>query len=753
MHRIPYHKPLAWIAFGLVAAVGIGLGSHHALGQAEGAEDLVAEAVAEMDGAEEQALFNASRALDELGTDGVAAARGALAEAGPRARVGLASYLLKFDESDAPFAVLRELVTGDDKVAAILAAQLLERDADGPADVEALSPSLKTIRDPFVKIAVARVLRAKVQDTAAERVIKDYLGSADVDVRAAAAFALAELKNIESAKPVLRELAEEPTQRGRYARSLLQQDKLFRAMEKSHGLEAEQQVELLRKKTEDLERKIRELERRPAPADGGDAGDFSLLKELQRHVRLYYVDEGEKTESKTLVDEAAKGLVGSLDPFSSYMTEKETRDFEESMQGEYAGIGAVVSMDPKDKLLTIIRPIYSGPAYEAGLRSLDKVTKVEGLSTFGKTVEELVSKLKGPAGTPVTITVFRKSWEREREFTLTRARIHLDSVKYTMLPGKIGFLSLSQFGQTAVREIEDALVDLESQGMRGLVLDLRANPGGLLSAAVDISDKFLKDNKLIVYSQGRNPHIAPRREFRTRQTSTHPDYPLVVLVNGASASASEIVAGAMQDHERATLVGTTTFGKGSVQQLIKVRTTGGKSTLRLTIAKYYLPSGRSIHRDPETGEGGVEPDIIVEPEDQEPCVVREIERLLERNEIEPFVEQLWAEHEDLMVELAVFDGLDWKRYPDFDTWYATLNTTLDRDNVRKMVRAGIRRRAQDRRAAEFAQDYQADEQLQRAIYEVLEKLGEDVTSVPQYLIFAHKFAAKPAEKKEGVEVR
>ncbi len=557
---------------------------------------------------------------------------------------------------------------------------------------------------------------------------------------------------------MLRELAEEPTTRGRYARALLQQDKLFRAMEKSQGLEAQQQLELLRRKNAQLERTIRQLRRRPA-VNAGDLSEFALLKELERNIKLYYVEDGDKIATKSLIDQAAKGMVGSLDPFSSYMTEKETRDFEQSMQGEYAGIGAVVSMDPKDKLLTIIRPIYNGPAYEAGLRSLDKITKVEGVSTFGKTVEELVSKLKGPEGTPVTITVFRKSWDKEREFTLVRRRIHLDSVHYTMLPGKIGYLSLSQFGQTAVREVEDALTDLEQQGMRGLIFDLRANPGGLLSAAVDIADKFLKDNKLIVYSQGRNPHIAPRREFRTRQTSTHPDYPLVVLVNGASASASEIVSGALQDHKRATLVGTTTFGKGSVQQLMRVRTTGGQSTLRLTIAKYYLPSGRSIHRNPETGEGGVHPDVVVEPEEVDACVSDRIQELLEANRIEPYVQKLWSEHQDLMTKLAEYDGLDWKRYPGFEQFYDSLETTLDRDIVRRLVRNGIRRLAQDKRAKQFAQDFESDVQLQRAIVEMFKKLGEDVASVPEYEVFADKFAAKPKDespepaKKEGeVEV-
>ncbi|GIW73263.1 MAG: hypothetical protein KatS3mg102_2805 [Planctomycetota bacterium] len=744
-----YRDVRHWSAAAWVAAVLVVLGAVHATGQVGDPEAAVGEAVAAMESAGEDGVFAAVGRLERLGATGVEAARRALQHAGPRARVGLAAYLLQHDEGERAFAVLREAATGEDPLAARLAAELLRQHADGPEDVAGLEPALAGVRDPFVKIALAQLLRSKAGSLAAEQLLKDYLAASELDVRAAAALALAELGNIEAARPVLRELAASPTLRGRYAQNLLQLDKLYRSLERTQGLEAEQQVKLLEQKNRELEQRIRELERRASAPGGSEGGvDLSLLQELLRHVRLYYVEDGDKTDPKRLIDHAAKGLVSSLDPFSSYMTEKETEEFERTMQGQYAGIGAVVSMDPKDKLLTIIRPIYSGPAYRAGLRSLDKITEVEGESTFGKTVEELVAKLKGPAGTPVTIKVYRKSWEKERTFTLIREEIQLDSVHFAMLPGGIGYLALSQFGHTAVDEVEKALVELEHQGMRGLILDLRANPGGLLSAAVDIADKFLKDDKLIVYSEGRNPHIAPRREFRTRQASTHPDYPIVVLVNRASASASEIVAGALQDHKRALLVGSRTFGKGSVQQLIKVRATGGQSTLRLTIAKYYLPSGRSIHRDSESGEGGVVPDVLIEPEEEDPCTAAEIERVLGNPALERYGAKLWAEHEELMAQLAEFDGLDPQRYPGFEEFYAALQTTLDRQAVRRLVRGVIRRYAQDRRAKEFAHDYENDVQLQRAIYEMAKKLGTDLAQYPEYAFFAHKFAARPEAPAE-----
>ncbi|MHC4831566.1 MAG: S41 family peptidase, partial [Planctomycetota bacterium] len=492
-------------------------------------------------------VFDIARELDRLGASGLTAVKEALPEAGPRARLGLARYLLGQRERKMALASLEETIRGEDVEAAASAAEMIERYAEDKKEVLRLKSILEQVREPSVKIAVAKALRARANDTKAEAVLKDYLKSGEFEVRANAALALAEIGNVAAAKSVLNELADEPTDRGKRAKSLLYQDKLVESLRRSGGLSGDKHTKRLEAKVdalkEELEKTQKKAEAAAAAAAKGGGGKakapaakgYKLLEELTKNIKEYYVEEDERTEDKQLFDEAAKGMVGSLDPFSSYMTEKETQDFRQSMSGSYAGIGAVVSIDPKDKLLTIIRPIYSGPAYKAGLRSLDKITKVEGESTFGKKVEQLVTKLKGKPDTPVKISVFRKGWKKEREFTLMRGTITLKSVHHKMLPGKIGYISLSQFGDKAVDEIEDAMTELEQQGMRAMIFDLRNNPGGLLTAAVDISDKFLKDNKLIVYSQGRNKRIAPRRDYRTRQTSTHPDIPLVVLINGASA--------------------------------------------------------------------------------------------------------------------------------------------------------------------------------------------------------------------------
>jgi carboxyl-terminal processing protease len=708
----------------------------------------VAAAADDMAAAEPGEIFAAARRLEKLGPAAVPATKRKLESSGPRATVGLARVLIANKERQAAIDALEKTVAGDDEVAGVLAAELIQQAAATRDDVKGLRGILSKVPDGTRKIAVAKVLRAKAADVDAERILKDYLKSAETSLRADAAFALAEVGNVAAAKPVLDELATEPTERGKRARDILEREKLFESMKASGGLDREGAAKLQEKKIQGLEAEIDKLKKELARGGEKGAGiESPLLEEILRNIRLYYVEDGEKIDPKLLMDAAAKGMVASLDPFSSYMTEKETSDFDQSMEGKYAGIGAVVSMDPKDKILTIIRPIYSGPAYKAGLRSLDKIMEVEGESTFGKTVEDLVGKLKGLPNTKVKIKVYRKGWQKEKEFVLDRKEIQLESVHYAMLPGRIGFISLSQFGQKAVEEVENALVDLERQGMRALVFDLRANPGGLLSAAVDIADKFLKDNKLIVYSKGRNDFIAPYREFRTQDAATHPDYPLVVVVNHASASASEIVSGALQDHKRATLVGENTFGKGSVQQLMKVKATGEKSTLRLTIAKYYLPSGRSIHRDEKSGKGGVDPDIVVENDTDPTWAIQEADKVMESGAVEKYVQALWANEKEKASQFADFDGMDPFAYPGFNEFYTALGTKLEPGQVRRLVRNQIRRLAQDDRGREFAFDLQEDNQLQRSIYECLKKLGEEPSFYKEYAHFAAKFDKAPAAAK------
>jgi carboxyl-terminal processing protease len=696
-------------------------------------EEKVGRIVAEMEKAQTKAdLWNGSAKIEQLGRAAVPALKKVLTGVSPGVRLGCAKALIALDERKAGLeAVFQILKVSKDRKVRVLAADLLYRSGARRSELEDLEKILPDVLDPYVKIGLAKVLRN-------QEILKKYLGSGDFSVQSEAALALGELCNVEAAKAILDRLKLEPTKRGRLARALLEKEELYKQAELSRGLQKDTLVRLQEKKIKELEERVKFLRRKLE--EGGSLGQ-DLLDEIRRDIKLFYVD-GEKTEDKKLIDAAAKGMARSLDDFSSYMTEEETKQFNQEISQQYEGIGAVVQIDPKDKWLTIVKPIYSGPAYKAGLRSRDKIIKVEGIPTKGKTVQELVRKLKGPAGTEVHIEVWRKGWKKEKPYTLKRERIELKSVLYDMLPGKIGYVRLAQFGEKAVREVEDALKDLETQGLKALILDLRGNPGGLLQAAKDISDKFLGAGKLIVSSKGRHPIKGRERKLMTTQAATHPGYPMVILIDGFSASASEIVAGAMQDHKRAVLVGMKTFGKGSVQEVIPLQATNYKSRLRITIAKYYLPSGRSIAKV------GVQPDIEIDFPDKEAWKDEEAEKLIESQAIEKYLDTHYKKNQKLFHRLAHFDNFDENRYPDFKRWLESVKTKLEPDDVRRLIRAYTRRLAQDDRGREFAADIEEDIQLQRAVYELLQKMEDAPLNYNEYKHLTKKFQAKKAKAKE-----
>jgi carboxyl-terminal processing protease len=312
-------------------------------------------------------------------------------------------------------------------------------------------------------------------------------------------------------------------------------------------------------------------------------------------VEKTYVDE---VDSKELIQNAIQGMVHSLDPHSAFLTADDFKELQVDTQGEFTGIGIQITM--KDDLVTVISPIEGTPADKAGIQAGDKIVKVDGEAI--KDLQEAVKKMRGPIGTKVTVTVLRKGEPEPLEFTLVREKIPIRSVKYSLLKPGYGFVRITNFSVNTSDELKEALKALESEQVpiKGLVLDLRNNPGGLLDQAVEVSDFFL--------SKGDIVSIKGREKRNNRAYSAHANredrhYPLVVLINGGSASASEIVAGALQDNKRALILGTTSFGKGSVQSVETLRDGNG---LKLTIARYYTPSGRSIQAQ------GIQPDIQVE---------------------------------------------------------------------------------------------------------------------------------------------
>jgi carboxyl-terminal processing protease len=325
---------------------------------------------------------------------------------------------------------------------------------------------------------------------------------------------------------------------------------------------------------------------------------YEELKEFTQALELVKRNYVEDPNSKELMEGAIRGMISNLDPHSSYMPERAFKEMNMDIKGEFQGVGIQIGV--KNQQLTIIAPIEDTPGFRAGLAAGDKILKINDDWTKDMTIEQAVDKMRGPKGTQVRLMILREGWDKPKEFKITRDVIKVVSVKSKMLDNNVGYLKIIQFqGQTG-QEVDKALRGLEAKGMKKLILDMRNNPGGILDASVDVSGMFLPKDKLVVYLQGRQ--ASDRRDYLTSGTWMSRSYPVVVLVNTGSASASEIVAGALQDSKRALIIGTQTFGKGSVQTVFPLEGGGG---IRLTTAKYYTPNGRSIQNV------GITPDIEV----------------------------------------------------------------------------------------------------------------------------------------------
>lgn len=684
-------------------------------------------------------VWNISRELSSLGENAVTPLAQLLPDASAKVRLAIDLALLKLGSVKTAREDLLSLINNAQAQteARVAAVELIEKHA-GKQDVENLFGKLNTFNDPLVKIAICKLTYRKVKEANAARTLKEFLTSDDFNVRAAAAIALAQVDDFDDTKEILKSIAEEPSERGALARSLLEQERLFHEAAAASGLTKDELVKQKEKKIGELTVDIEKLKKENEKAT---KTEIKLLDEILEIISKFYVDE-KKTNEQALINAAAKGMVSSLDRYSGYMDERETKLFEEWGKQEYGGIGAHVTKRI-DEYLMIESPIYSGPAYRAGLRTGDLITEVDGVDILRLSLEDVVDKLKGKENTQVKIKVRRLSWHEEREFTIVREKINVPSTRYTMLAGDIGYLALLGFQQESSDEIEAALLKLESQGMKALIFDLRDNPGGLLNSAVDVTDKFLTGGKLIVTSKGRNPFIGKEEKYYSTGRRTHPDYPLFILVNRGSASGSEIVCGALQEHKRAILIGETTFGKGSVQHPFELESTERKTRLRLTIAKYYLPSGRSIHKEEGSKEGGVKPDIEVKEKDLIPPW--ELDTALELDKKEAFAQYLnkyYNENKELFQKLAWNDYADEKRYPHFDELYDSLQTKFDRKYARVLLRRKLIRKVADEMGKEPVCDITEDNVLHRAIIEALAKLGKKPDEFEEYKHISAAIAAK-----------
>ena len=718
----------------------------------------------EIDGADEDALARAiTSAAKTIGPKGRLAAARALIDLSDGATLGhdvLETLQAVLGSEDAELKSAGMTLLGRDVFTRGVLKQVLEVLA---------SNATSELVDPKVRVAAAKSLwaRGSTEDRRkAQTTLSAFVRSADRGLRVAGALALAEMNDMEMARVVLREVADEPTLEGRLARAMLDR-------------EGDQRV---------FDRRLQQLLER----SGGDAGAFAVLQEVINQVKAIH-PQGTQVSDAFLLDHAAKGMLTALDRHTDYFTSSEYQRFFFDLNRDYGGIGAFVNFDQDDDF-SVVRPIYSGPAYKLGLRTGDKILEVDSWETRDHTSDEIISRLKGKPGSTVVVKVLRAGWNEARDIPIVRQQIQVPSVNEESLPGKIGYVELVTFGAQASNELKKSISKLLDDGAEAVVLDLRNNTGGLLNEARDIVELFVAGDERVVYTKGR---VGPQEEYRTRGRAPFADLPLVVLTNGFSASASEIVAGALQDLNRAKVVGERSYGKGTVQTLLGLDSSPGEpfvdengnrrfdewekyedknsngkydvgAHVKMTVAKYYLPSGRCPHKDidPETRkitnpDWGVTPDVVVKFREFEPKEAwknAELFDLVQKDVFRNYVKEHIGANKELFMQLADGDQGTEARYPGFDELYTKLDTKLSRDDIRRWIRYSVRDEVADLRGRAYPggrafADFQEDMQLQEAVRLLMTKLGKDIREVPEYkpvlkIADAGAEAATPTTKRD-----
>ena len=681
--------------------------------------------------------------IEELGKPAIPALKSRLAAENEKTRLGCAKALLGLGDSAARREALKTL--GD------LAEKSKDRDikidaigvyglAGDPDDIiDRLEGQLDSETDPGILISLAVCLWDVDNLASARNKLLDLLGSRDSAVSQEAALALAESGNYDDGrvKNTLRRLRNEPTPRGRRADLLYRlmklekqlDDRLFKGAAVPEGTNMKKLLEKKEERISSLEARLEKMEL-AGPGGGTQARGDKLLEEIISKVQKLYVDK-DKTTRERLVRAAVKGMVRSLDDHSVFMEAEDSKSFQEDIKGRYAGIGTQITKVPGGPL-EVLRPIYGGPAYKAGILSGDLIIEVEGQRSAKLEMDAVKDLLRGPSGTEVHLKVLRRGWSEARKFTFRRATIKVSSVLHEALPGQVGYIKLNQFGGSSAEEFTKALEDLEKDGLKGLIIDFRNNPGGYLPVAEKIADLFVRGKLPIVTQKGLASEDGPERStFPTEKART--GYPIVCLVNEHSASASEVVSGCLQDYDRATLVGQRTYGKGSVQRLVGVDSEKG-AMLKITVQYWYLPLGRCINtirneKGLVTKKGGVEPDVKV------PQKVPALWRLEERRSLrsnEALLEYT-EKHLDALRPVATLgDRGDPSRYPELEKVLAAVETKGTEADVRQVIRNILRRKLEDERGRQFALDLQEDLQLQQGVLSLLKAMRKNPAEIAEY---------------------
>ena len=758
-------------------------------------------------GADLRKIWALSDSLAEAGRPAIKPLRAAVGEASPTRKLAVARALLELEDYTRGLDEVRKMID-DEATPTLLKVGGLDLIADYGELDEAmwLEDALDVTLEPRVKLAMAKSLWKlnKTNKGKGRDVLLAYLGSADPDLRAEGALALGEI-GVDQAKSVLRDLQYEPTEQGRAARLLLR-------------LLQQQSV---------IERMQMEAPAPPPETTSPEAASaWPLLDEIRKKLRRFYYDL-KKVDSPKLEDSAASGFTSGLDPYTTYLSPEDNAKLLQSLDPTYGGVGAYVHTDVENgSRFTISRPIFGGPVYRAGLRTGDIIMTIDGESTEGLSTDDCVRRLKGVPGTPVVVTILRRGWTEEKPFTLRRARITIPTTAYDMLPGNIGFMQILHFSTDTAEEVGKVLKAFQDQGAEGVIIDLRFNTGGYLKSAVDIASFFLDAGVPVVTERGREGVYKGETHVATGAGRGLKQVPLVVLINQGTASAAEILSGALRDYDRARLVGSMTYGKGSAQITLDLKERGGEpftdeprrassiragdrftdlnrngrwdpgepfqsspkrnnrfddaerfedtngngrwdaaepltdsdgngrwtpaekyedlngnnmwdpgGALKLTIARYFTPKDFNPNRRVEMVDGklkvvgGIVPDIEAKPKALDFWEIQAQRKLEGGGQIREYVEGLFKNDREKMERLARSDRRDPAMYPGFDEFFAGLDTRLDKEPVRWLVRYNTRRLLGDDLGRELVGDVVDDIALQVAMRDLFKTLGKDLDSV------------------------
>jgi carboxyl-terminal processing protease len=409
------------------------------------------------------------------------------------------------------------------------------------------------------------------------------------------------------------------------------------------------------------------------------------------------------------------------------------------VSGEAVGIGLQLSFSPKRKqgeeirrVPVVVAPLENSPAARAGLRPMDQLWEIDGKSILGKNLVELKALLAGKPGSRVTLTVFHKGWFREKKVTVVRARTEAPSHLIETLPGGLVLVKIPRMAVESGPKLQEGLKASLASGAKGLLLDLRDNAGGPREAAVDLAGLFLAKGSPVCNLKGRGPGAEPDREYKTTSAGGVA-VPLVVLVNGGTSGSAEVLAGALRDNGRAVLVGETTFGLGRVQKRFPLQSMQAKCAVDLTVAVCTLPKTGAFDGT------GLTPDRAVSVRRLEIWRYDEINKVLDGGHVKTYLDKHLPEHAETLGKLADGDGGDTRAYPGFDAWFNSTGTKAEKDDLRALLRAGLRRRLAREKKKPYLADFQEDEQLKCAVAVLAKAVGLDLAEIPQYAPFAKKY--------------